>query len=123
MRAAASKPRITAPRRRPRGVGRQAIDVFTSGPGFDGFRETVKVRGIDAVLRPVPAARTWPLTIGWRRHGHLSVHETPARRAGGGRRRNLAQNQSGIISGSSPIACRISACTYSGSIENSFSVS
>lgn len=33
------------------------------------------------------------------------------------------QNHSGTISGSSPIACRIRVCTYSGSIENSFSVS
>ncbi|HEX5052459.1 MAG TPA: transposase [Planctomycetota bacterium] len=56
----------------------QAIDTFTSAPWFDGFRETVTVRGIEAMPRPVTDARTWMLTIGWRRHGLLSVHDLPA---------------------------------------------
>src|SRR5262245_52519896 len=56
----------------------QAIDTFTSAPWFDGFRETVRVRGIEAIVRPVTSARTWMLTIGWRRHGLLGVHELPA---------------------------------------------
>ena len=56
----------------------QAIDTFTSSPWFDGFRETVIVRGIEAMPRPVTGARTWMLTIGWRRHGLLSVHDLPA---------------------------------------------
>jgi putative transposase len=55
-----------------------AIDTFTSAPWFDGFRERVTVRGLDAIVRPVTAARTWLLSIGWRRHGLLSVHELPA---------------------------------------------
>ncbi|HEX6813148.1 MAG TPA: hypothetical protein VF384_16110 [Planctomycetota bacterium] len=54
------------------------IDTFTSAAWFDGFRETVTVRGIEAIPRPVTDARTWMLTIGWRRHGLLSVHEVPA---------------------------------------------
>ena len=53
------------------------IDTFTSAPWFDGFRETIVVRGLEAVVRPVTDARTWMLTIGWRRHGLLSVHEVP----------------------------------------------
>ncbi|HEX5054386.1 MAG TPA: hypothetical protein VFZ65_21590 [Planctomycetota bacterium] len=56
----------------------QAIDIFTSAPWFDGFRETVTVRGVEAMPRPVTDARTWMLTIGWRRHGLLSVHDLPA---------------------------------------------
>ncbi len=56
----------------------QAIDTFTSAPWFDGFRETVTVLGIEAMPRPVTAARTWMLTIGWRRLGLLSVHDLPA---------------------------------------------
>ena len=56
----------------------QAIDTFTSAPWFDGFREAFTVRGIEAMPRPVTAARTWMLTIGWRRLGLLSVHELPA---------------------------------------------
>ena len=57
---------------------KQAIDTYTSAPWFDGFRETVTVRGLEAVPRPVTAARTWMLTIGWRRLGLLSVHDLPA---------------------------------------------
>jgi len=56
----------------------QAIDTYTSAPWFDGFRESVTVRGIEAMPRPVTDSRTWMLTIGWRRHGLLSVHELPA---------------------------------------------
>jgi len=55
-----------------------AIDTFTSAPWFNGFREPVTVRGIEAMPRPVTDAHTWMLTIGWRRHGLLSVHEMPA---------------------------------------------
>ncbi len=56
----------------------QAIDTFTSAPWFDGFREPMTVRGIAAIPRPVTDAHTWLLTIGWRRHGKLSVHDLPA---------------------------------------------
>jgi REP element-mobilizing transposase RayT len=56
----------------------QAIDTYTSAPWFDGFRETFVVRGLEAVVRPVTDAHTWLLTIGWRRHGLLSVTEVPA---------------------------------------------
>ena len=56
----------------------QAIDTYTSAPWFDGFRETIVVRGIAAMPRPITAAHTWMLTIGWRRHGLLSVHDVPA---------------------------------------------
>jgi hypothetical protein len=55
-----------------------SIDTFTSAPWFEGFREVVRVRGLEAVVRPVTDASTWMLTIGWRRHGLLSVHELPA---------------------------------------------
>jgi hypothetical protein len=54
------------------------IDTFTSAPWFDGFRERVSVRGLEVIIRPVTDAKTWMLTIGWRRHGLLSVHELPA---------------------------------------------
>jgi len=55
-----------------------AIDTYTSAPWFDGFREVFRVRGLEAIVRPVADARTWMLTLGWRRHGLLSVHELPA---------------------------------------------
>jgi putative transposase len=56
----------------------QAIDTYSSAPWFDGFRERLVVRGIEAIVRPLAAARSWLLTQGWRRHGLLSVHELPA---------------------------------------------
>jgi REP element-mobilizing transposase RayT len=61
---------------------RTPIDVFTSAPWFDGFRERVVVRGLEAIARPVAAARTWLLRIGWRRHGLLSVEHVPTGSAG-----------------------------------------
>jgi hypothetical protein len=56
----------------------QAIDTFTSAPWFEGFRERLCVRGLEVVVHPVATARTWLLTIGWRRHGLLSVPDLPA---------------------------------------------
>jgi len=40
------------------------VDTFTSAPWFDGFRERVTVRGLDAIERPITDARSWMLTIG-----------------------------------------------------------
>ena len=51
----------------------QVIDVFTSAPWFDGFRERIVVRGIEHVPRPTSDAHTWLLRKGWRRHGLLPV--------------------------------------------------
>ncbi|MEO6597357.1 MAG: transposase [Planctomycetota bacterium] len=56
----------------------QSIDTYTSAPWFDGFRETIVVRGLAAVVRPVTEAHTWLLATGWRRLGLLSVQERPA---------------------------------------------
>jgi hypothetical protein len=58
----------------------QALDIYTSAPWFDGFRERerIRVRGLEVIVRPVSSARTWMLTTGWRRHGLLGVHELPA---------------------------------------------
>jgi REP element-mobilizing transposase RayT len=57
---------------------RTPIDVFSSAPWFDGFRQKILVRGLEAIERPVAAARTRLLRIGWRRHGLLSVDEPAA---------------------------------------------
>jgi REP element-mobilizing transposase RayT len=56
----------------------QAIDIYSSAPWFDGFRERIAVRGIDTIEPPLAAARSWLLRLGWRRHGLLSIHERPA---------------------------------------------
>ena len=55
-----------------------ALDVFTSAPWFDGWKESFTVRGLEVVIRPVAPARTWLLAQGWRRYGLLSVWEVPA---------------------------------------------
>ena len=55
-----------------------AIDTFTSAPWFDGFREPVRVLGLEAIARPTAEPRTWLLRVGWRRLGLLSVFELPA---------------------------------------------
>ena len=47
------------------------VDRFTSAPWFDGFREPLIVRGIEALARPIADAHTWLLNKGWRRHGLL----------------------------------------------------
>lgn len=54
------------------------IDRFSSAPWFDGFRERITVRGLEAITRPITAARTWLLAIGWRRQGLLSITEGPS---------------------------------------------
>jgi REP element-mobilizing transposase RayT len=56
----------------------QAIDIYSSAPWFDGWKETITVRGIEAVVRPVAPSRTWLLSVGWRRHGLLSATEAAA---------------------------------------------
>ncbi|MBK8099141.1 MAG: transposase [Planctomycetes bacterium] len=49
------------------------IDTFTSAPWFDGFRQTISVHGLEAIMRPITNAKTWLLTLGWRRHGLLDL--------------------------------------------------
>jgi REP-associated tyrosine transposase len=56
----------------------QPIDTCSSAPWFDGFIESITVRHLEGVVRPVTDARTWLLNIGWRKHGLLSVFELPA---------------------------------------------
>ena len=55
----------------------QPIDVYSSAPWFDGWLESITVRNLPTSPPPVRAAETWLLHTGWRRHGLLSVHETP----------------------------------------------
>ena len=54
----------------------QAVDLFASGPWFDGWRERFRTRGLPAAI-PVAAGRTWLLTLGWRRHGLIRLDEVP----------------------------------------------
>ncbi len=54
----------------------QAMDFFSSGPWFDGWREKFTARGVPAAC-PVAAGRTWLLCIGWRRQGLIGLAEVP----------------------------------------------
>ncbi len=54
----------------------QAVDLFSSACWFDGWRERFRTRGLPAAI-PVATARTWLLTLGWRRHGLICPDEVP----------------------------------------------
>lgn len=54
-----------------------AIDPFSSGGMFDGWRDDAGARRAGE-LSVTSRARTWLLAVGWRRRGLLSVQETPA---------------------------------------------
>lgn len=60
------------------------IDPASSGEWFDGWKPGVIVhpntpeRSAAGVKPPVARARTWLLTIGWRRHGLLDPADVPA---------------------------------------------
>src|SRR6185436_865214 len=77
---------------RKHGSGQKTLDLFASGPWFDGWREEVRIRGGERLERPVGFCRTWLLRIGWRRHGLIGISEVPGgqRRAGSLRPRPLA---------------------------------
>jgi REP element-mobilizing transposase RayT len=54
----------------------QAVDAFTSGCWFDGWREEIRARGVPAVC-PVAPGRSWLLRVGWRQHGLIRPEEVP----------------------------------------------
>ena len=58
----------------------QAVDLFSSGCWFDGWRENLRVRGLTSVPRPTADARTWLLERGWRSRGLIGLGEVPAGR-------------------------------------------
>ncbi len=68
----------------------RGVDPFSSGPWFDGWREPLDEGAVINLLRqnsPFATARTWLLSVGWRRHGLIGLGESPlpaARRATGG---------------------------------------
>jgi REP-associated tyrosine transposase len=53
----------------------KSLDVYSSGPAFDGWRAALS----PAISRSrlLPSSRTWLLSVGWKRHGLLGVLETP----------------------------------------------
>jgi len=57
--------------------GQPAPDLYGSGWWFDGWKESFRVKGVEAQQRPVAASRTWLLRTGWRRHGLVRLAEVP----------------------------------------------
>ena len=57
----------------------RSLDRFSSGPWFDGWKQSVTVRGLDGVETPVAKPRTWLRNKGWRRHGLIRVEERPGK--------------------------------------------
>ena len=76
-------------------VPRSSIDLCSSAPVFDGWKEQPSIASIPAtpVMASVATASTWLLTAGWRRHGLPDIHELPQHHKHPGRpRRNPAQS-------------------------------
>ncbi|MBL8901015.1 MAG: transposase [Planctomycetes bacterium] len=79
------------------GVMPQAsIDLCSSVPVFDGWKERPSIAAIPTalVVASVAPASTWLLTTGWRRHGLLDLHELPHTKLAGRPRANLAESRS-----------------------------
>ena len=53
-----------------------APDIFSSAPGFEGWKGRVE-KGADSRQGLLERARTWLLSVGWRRHGLIDPLELP----------------------------------------------
>ncbi len=76
-------------------VAQASIDLCSSAPSFDGWRERPSIAAIPTapVVATVAPASTWLLATGWRRHGLLDLHELPKPHKHAGRPRgNLADS-------------------------------
>ena len=51
-------------------------DMFSSGQEFEGWRATKN--SAESRPRLLERARTWLLSIGWKRHGLIDLREAPA---------------------------------------------
>jgi REP-associated tyrosine transposase len=58
-------------------VGTPRIDPASSARWFDGWSRQPAIDGRASAVTPVVRARTWLLTIGWRRHGLIDPDEVP----------------------------------------------
>ena len=75
-------------------VPQASIDLCSSAPVFDGWKERPSIASIPAapLVAAVASATTWLLTTGWRRHGLLDIRELPHTKPAGRSRANLAQS-------------------------------
>ena len=54
-----------------------AIDPYSTGYAFDGWREPALVERPDFEPLPSVLPETWLLRVGWRHHPSIGVHEVP----------------------------------------------
>ncbi|MBL8900259.1 MAG: transposase [Planctomycetes bacterium] len=75
-------------------VPQASIDLCSSAPVFEGWKERPSIASIPAplVVATVAPALTWLLTAGWRRHGLLDIRATPHNKNAGRPPANLAQS-------------------------------
>src|SRR5262245_34196323 len=52
-------------------------DVYSSAPSFDGWKRG-EGKAAESSPRPLERARTWLLSIGWKRHGLIGPLEVPS---------------------------------------------
>ncbi len=64
---------------RKHGLRLLGVDSYSSGVAFDGWHEasSTKTRSPAPHSLPVRPARSWLLTVGWRRHGRIRITEVP----------------------------------------------
>jgi REP element-mobilizing transposase RayT len=62
---------------RKHGVQSSGPDPYSSGPAFDGWKEPI-ASAVGVLAKPLGRARTWLLSIGWRKRGRIGVDERPA---------------------------------------------
>lgn len=57
------------------------VDPYSSGPWFTGWAEPIRradARALAKTTPPTRPARTWLLSVGWRRHGAIRFDERPS---------------------------------------------
>jgi hypothetical protein len=80
VRAALRYVLLNARRHARRATGAVVVDPASSGRWFDGWRPGRVPGGVDPPrpsIAPVARARTWLLSVGWRRHGLLDPADVP----------------------------------------------
>jgi REP element-mobilizing transposase RayT len=75
-------------------VPQSSIDLCSSAPVFDGWKERPSIAATPMVAAVAPAS-TWLLTTGWRRLGLLDIHELPIHKHSERPRVNPAQSSRG----------------------------
>jgi REP element-mobilizing transposase RayT len=73
-------------------VPRSSIDLCSSAPVFEGWKQRPSIPATPVVAAVAPAS-TWLLTSGWRRHGLLDIHELPRNKHFERPRTNLAHSR------------------------------